>query len=128
MPPGHSPQTNAAAAEDPTRGQAMATIYYLFVTIDKTADGADNLYHDITNSWELILHQLENSDDPLMRNLEKSIKNALNNYFGTDYVVGDKESILDEEKDAGAISVIDAIKNFFQKIADFFRKLFGIKD
>lgn len=118
----------AAAAEDPTRGQAMATIYYLFVTIDKTADGADSLYHDITNSWGLILHQLETSDDPLMRNLEKSIKESLNKYFGTDYVVGDKESILDEEKDAGTISFFEAIKNFFKKIGDFFRKLFGIKD
>lgn len=118
----------AAAAEDPTRGQAMATIYYLFVTIDKTADGADNLYHDITNSWGLILHQLETSDDPLLRNLEKSIKESLNKYFDTDYVVGDKESILDEEKDAGTISFFEAIKNFFKKIGDFFRKLFGIKD
>lgn len=117
-----------AAAEDPTRGQAMATIYYLFVTLDKTAEGADNLYHDITNSWEFILYQLETSDDPLMRNLEKSIKESLNNYFGTDYVVGEKESILDEEKDAGTISFIQAIKNFFKKIGDFFRKLFGIKD
>ena len=118
----------AAAADDPSRGQAMATVYYLFVTLDKTAEGADNLYHDITNSWAFILNQLETSDDPLMRNLEKSIKNALNNYFGTDYVVGDKESILDEEKDAGTISFIEAIKNFFKKIGDFFRKLFGIKD
>ncbi len=116
----------AAVNEDPNLGKGMAVVFYLFLALDKTAEGADDIYHDVTNSWEFILHQLATSDDPALRNFEKTLKATLNKYFDTDYEVGDKENILDEEKDAGTLSFFDAIKNFFQKIAEFFRKLFGM--
>lgn len=116
----------AAASEDPNLGKGMAAVYYLFVTLDVVAEGADDIYHDVTNSWEFILKQLETSNDPILNNFGNSLKENLNKYFGTDYEVGDDKPILDEDKDSGILSFFDAIRNFFQKIADFFRKLFGI--
>lgn len=116
----------AAASEDPNLGKGMAVVFYLFLALDKTAEGADDIYHDVTNSWEFILHQLETSEDPALRNFGKTLKNALNKYFGADYEVGDKEDIIDEEKDTGISAFFKAIKEFFQKIGDFFRKLFGM--
>ncbi|MBR2079886.1 MAG: hypothetical protein IJ962_06660 [Clostridia bacterium] len=116
----------AAVNEDPNLGKGMAVVYYFFVTLDNVAEGADDIYHDVTNSWEFILKQLETSNDPILRNLEKSLKNALNKYFGTDYEVGDSEDIIDEEKDTGIAAFFKAIADFFKKIGDFFRKLFGM--
>lgn len=116
----------AAASEDPNLGKGMAAVYYLFITLDTVAEGADDIYHDVTNSWAFILKQLETSNDPLLNNLGNSLKESLNNYFGTDYEVGDDLPIIDEEKDTGIAAFFNAIKEFFQKIADFFRKLFGM--
>ena len=104
-------------------GKALAYIYYLFVTVDVTTDIADEIYHDITNSWEYILKMLDTSEEPLLRDLAKAIKKALNENFGGDYFIEDE---VEEEKPlTGFALFIDKIKKFFAKIGDFFKNLFG---
>ena len=116
----------ASAKEDPNMGKAMSAVYYLFVTLDETAEGADDIYHDVTNSWEFILKMLETSEEPALKSLATALKKALNKYFDAGYEI--PEDKVEEEKPlTGFALFIEKIKQFFQKIADFFASLFGGK-
>ena len=113
----------SAVKEEPNMSKALAYIYYLFVTVDVTTDIADEIYHDVTNSWEYILKMLDTSEEPLLRDLAKAIKKALNDNFGADYFIEDE---VEEEKPlTGFALFIDKIKKFFAKIGEFFKNLFG---
>ena len=113
-----------AAQEDPNKGKAMAAVYYLFVTVDEAADFADDVYHDVTNSWEFILKLLDTSNEPALNGLSTSLKEALNKYFDAGYEIPGEEE--EEEKPlTGFALFIAKIKAFFQKIGDFFKNLFG---
>ena len=113
----------SAVKEEPNMSKALAYIYYLFVTVDVSTDIADEIYHDVTNSWEYILKMLETSEEPLLRDLAKAIKKALNDNFGTDYEIN--EEVEEEKPLTGFALFIDKIKKFFEKIGEFFRNLFG---
>ena len=113
-----------AAKEDPNKGKAMAAVYYLFVTVDESADFADDVYHDVTNSWEFILKLLETSNEPALNGLSTSLKEALNKYFDAGYEIPGEEEEADEPLTGFALFVAK-IKAFFQKIGDFFKNLFG---
>ncbi len=111
--------------EDPSLGKGMALLYYFFFGISETVENADDIYHDITNSWEFILRMLETSKEPLLNEFAVSLKKALNKNFGTNYEIPEEEE-SEEPATSGVTSLFDKIAAFFKKIGDFFKKLFGI--
>ncbi len=108
-----------SAQEDPDMGNAIYAVYYVFVAAAEAAEGTDDLYHDVNNSWQFILKLLTDSNEPVLNQFGNSLKDTLNEYF---------DGIFDDEGVAsdGALTFFERLKAFFQRIADWFRKLFGM--
>ncbi len=108
-----------SAQEDPDMGNAIYAVYYVFVAAAEAAEGTDDLYHDVNNSWQFILKLLTDSNEPVLNDFAASLKDTLNEYF---------DGIFDDEGLAsdGALTFFEKLKAFFQRIAEWFRKLFGM--
>ena len=108
------------AAEDPGMSKAMSFIYAVFEAATETLEKTDDAYHDVNNSWQFILKLLSTSDEPLLRDFADNLKGTLNKYF---------DGIFDEEGLApdGVMTFWDRLVAFFQRIGEFFRKLFGME-
>ena len=98
---------------------ALNFVYTVLDAAGEALENADDVYHDVNNSWMFILKILETSEEPLLRDFAASLKATLNEHF---------DGIFTEEGVApdGALTFFDKLKAFFQKIADFFRNLFGM--
>ena len=98
---------------------ALSFVYAVCEAATKVSEDVDDTYHDVNNSWMFILKLFSTSDEPLLRDFAESLKAALNENF---------DGIFTEEGVApdGALTFFDRIKAFFQKIADFFRSIFGM--
>lgn len=106
-------------SEDPGMSTALNFIYTVLDAAGEALENVDDVYHDVNNSWMFILKILETSEEPLLRDFAASLKGTLNQYF---------DGIFTEEGIApdGALTFFDKLKAFFQKIAEFFRNLFGM--
>ena len=107
------------AKEDPGMTMAMNFLYSVCDAAAKALESTDDAYHDVNNSWQFILKLLSTSEEPMLRDFAEDLKGTLNKYF---------DGIFTEEGIApdGAMTFIEKLKAFFQKIAEFFRKLFGM--
>ncbi len=108
------------AAEDPGMSKAMSFIYAVFEAATEAIEKTDDVYHDVNNSWQFILKLLSTSEEPLLRDFADNLKGTLNKYF---------DGIFDEEGLApdGVMTFWDRLVAFFQRIGEFFRKLFGME-
>ncbi len=108
------------AAEDPGMSKAMSFIYAVFEAATEAIEKTDDAYHDVNNSWQFILKLLSTSEEPLLRDFADNLKGTLNKYF---------DGIFDEEGLApdGVMTFWDRLVAFFQRIGEFFRKLFGME-
>ncbi len=106
-------------SEDPGMSTALNFIYTVLDAAGEALENVDDVYHDVNNSWMFILKILETSEEPLLRDFAADLKGTLNKYF---------DGIFTEEGVApdGALTFFDKLKAFFQKIAEFFRNLFGM--
>lgn len=108
------------AAEDPGMSKALSFLYAVFEAAAEALENTDDVYHDVNNSWQLILKMFETSNEPIVNQFGDKLKGFLNENF---------DGIFDDEGIAsdGAITFFDKIKAFFERIAEFFRKLFGME-
>ena len=106
-------------AEDPGMTMALSFVYAVCVAATEASEKVDDTYHDVNNSWQFILKLFSTSDEPLLRDFAEELKAALNENF---------DGIFTEEGVApdGALTFFDKLKAFFEKIAEFFRNLFGM--
>lgn len=106
-------------AEDPGMSMALSFVYAVCVAATEASEKVDDTYHDVNNSWQFILKLFSTSDEPLLRDFAEELKTALNENF---------DGIFTEEGVApdGALTFFDKLKAFFEKIAEFFRNLFGM--
>ncbi|MBR5497055.1 MAG: hypothetical protein IKV76_03650 [Clostridia bacterium] len=106
-------------AEDPGMSMAMSFIYAVCIAATEASEEIDDTYHDVNNSWMFILKLFSTSEEPLLRDFAEELKSALNENF---------DGIFTEEGVApdGALTFFDKLKAFFERIAEFFRNLFGM--
>ncbi len=104
--------------DDPGMGQALYVLYYIYYGLSTSAEFADDVYHDVNNSWQFILKLLDESDEPILNGFSATLQNVLNTYF---------DGIFDSEgvASSGFITFFQKIAEFFQKIIDFFKNLFS---
>ena len=105
---------------EPSTSGAMAVIYYIFYALNNGAAGLDELYGNYGNSWDSLLNFFEESEDSTYDKLIAFLKNVITE-FGGEAPGSDKDDC-----DCDCHSTSGFIKFFF-KIANFFRRLFGMK-
>ena len=110
-------ETLADYLDDPNgQDTVMGTLYYVFVGIDEGSSGANDILDQINKEWKNIIGLLMNSDSEIMRNIGKAIAQLLNDNF---------EDIFDEDglASSGLLKFFARIREFFEKILNFFRNL-----
>lgn len=109
-----------AKKNDVSYGLAIYTIYYAFVGASTALEAIDDSYHDVSNYWAFINYMLGNSSAAPLNYTEQQIK---------DWLAKNMPDILDTYKIApnGLIALISQLINFFKKITEFFKKLFGVE-
>ncbi|MGI6772123.1 MAG: hypothetical protein ACOX5C_01090 [Acutalibacteraceae bacterium] len=94
----------------------MGALYYVFVGIDEGSSGANSILDQINAEWKAVIKLLAGSDTEIMKNIGKAIGQLLGENF---------DDIFDEDGLApnGLMRFFQRIKEFFDKILNFFRTL-----
>ncbi|MBR5234164.1 MAG: hypothetical protein IKW03_08140 [Clostridia bacterium] len=108
-----------ALATEPVTSGAMATLYYIFYGIHTGIDNFEEEYTSFNKTWKFVFNFFETFGDPVTSSGVKVLRKILDTYF--DGIV-DSDGVADE----GVLTFWDRIVQFFQRIGDFFRKLFGM--
>ena len=97
----------------------MATLYYIFYGIHTGIDNFEEEYKSFNKTWKFVLNFFETFGDSVTKTGVKVLRKILDTYF---------DGILDSDgvADEGVLTFWDRIVQFFQRIGDFFRKLFGM--
>lgn len=106
---------------EPSLSGAMATVYYIFYGLNNAAEGLDTLYGNYGNSWDSLLNFFEETDDNNYDKLTDFLKNVIKEFGGVEVESTKDNCDCDCHSSSGFI-------RFFWKIANFFRRLFGMKD
>ena len=96
----------------------MYTVYYIFYAALNAGVATNNGLATFNGNYSFLNQLFKTSNVGFLRQLEISLGDLLNKY-GTD-VIEDDQVIPN-----GQISFWQRIINFFKKIGDFFRRLFG---
>ena len=105
---------------EPSTSGAMAVIYYIFYGLNNAVSGVDELYGNYGDSWDSLIAFFEESDDSVYDKLVTFLKNVIKEFGGVDADSAKDDCDCDCHNKSAFI-------RFFFKIANFFRKLFGMK-
>ena len=108
-----------AIATEPVSSGAMATLYWIFYGLNEATTAVDNGINEFNHNWSVILTYFESNGDPVTSKAAEVLRDVLDTYFDG---IFDSQGVAPE----GAMTFFDKLKAFFQKIGDFFRKLFGM--
>lgn len=99
--------------------QALATIYYVYYGADLGVGGLAGGLKDINAEWQKILAELGRSDNPDEITIGNVLADFLDKYM---------DGILTDQGVApnGVITFFQRIADWFNKIIEFFKNLFGI--
>jgi hypothetical protein len=90
--------------------KVLGNLYILFKGTESGFGGAADFLQNFNKYWTQMLNMLADSDSEFIRSFAETVKNILNDYLG---------GVIDE---GGLAS--GGIVRFFQKIAEFFRRIF----
>ena len=108
-----------AIATEPVSSGAMATLYWIFYGLNEAAEAVEQGKSEFNHNWSVILTYFETNGDPVTSKAAEVLRDVLDTYFDG---IFDSQGVAPE----GAMTFFDKLKAFFQKIGDFFRKLFGM--
>lgn len=106
---------------EPALSGSMAVLYYVFYGLNNAADGLDTLYGNYGESWDSLVDLFGESEDATVEKVGNFLSSILKEFGGID-VDSSKDSC-----DCNCHSNSSFIRFFF-KIANFFRRLFGMNE
>ena len=96
----------------------MYTVYYIFYSANVAAHETENWLYDFNGNYSFLNQLFATSDLAFLRQLQSSLGSLLNKYTGD--IIDDDEIVPN-----GFIKFFQQIKDFFQKIINFFKNLFS---
>ncbi|MCR5689619.1 MAG: hypothetical protein K6G71_05145, partial [Clostridiales bacterium] len=108
-----------AKKNDTSRAMAIFALYYAFVGASSALEAIDDAYHDVSNYWAFINYMLGDSSAVPLNYTEDQIR---------DWLARNMPDIADTGKVApnGFIAFFKSLADFFKRIIETFRRLFGI--
>lgn len=106
---------------EPMTSGAMATLYYIFYGLNNGVDGLGKLYGNYGESWDALVDFFEDNDESYVNKAANVLKAILKEFAGID-----TDSGVDN-CDCSCHSKSSFVRFFF-KLANFFRRLFGMSD
>ncbi|MBQ8210779.1 MAG: hypothetical protein IJZ35_09370 [Clostridia bacterium] len=106
---------------EPSTSGAMATVYYIFYGLNNGAAGLDTLYGNYGDSWDSLLKFFEETDDSTYDKVTDFLKNVISEFGGVNTDSSKDDCDCNCHSNSGFI-------RFFFKIANFFRRLFGMNE
>ena len=106
---------------EPTLSGSMAVLYYIFYGLNNAANGLDTLYGNYGQSWDSLVALFGESEDSEVEKVGDFLSSILKEFGGVD-VESSKDNC-----DCNCHNNSSFIRFFF-KIANFFRRLFGMNE
>lgn len=106
---------------EPMTSGAMATLYYIFYGLNNGVIGIDKLYGNYGDSWNALVGFFEDNDESYVNKAANVLKAILKEFAGID-----TDSSVDN-CDCSCHNKSSIVRFFFQ-LANFFRRLFGMKE
>jgi|GEM_PF-6105729 hypothetical protein len=108
------------AADDPSFGKDLYTIYQLFLASEDAIDQTDLAYHDVNNTWAFMMKMMETSSEPSLKLLEGFINKFLNENVSPD--IADKDHIVAPN---GFVKFFRAWADIFSTIIKLLKRIFN---